>query len=146
MLHKRHGGSSGVMLVMGGIFNMLTRERADRIRALAFDGMEGCDEPQFSILSEIYGHATAILAEMDEPLAVVAAKKGYHISREANRELTKIVGGKIVGTEKDWIINLSPDIYENDPEFFTAPTYAEAEAKARAYLAGLPDVERRVKK
>lgn len=81
--------------------------------------------------------ANRIIAEQakekpTEPLAVLADRKGYHISRQMCRFKT---------TSPEWIINLEPNVYENNPANFFQPTYALAEAKARAYLMALEDKE-----
>lgn len=69
-------------------------------------------------------------AKPTEPLAVLADRKGYHISRQVCRFKT---------TSPEWIINLEPNVYEHNPANFFQPTYALAEAKARAYLTALAD-------
>ena len=67
-----------------------------------------------------------------EPLAVLADRKGYYISR-------------IDGNGEDshrWEIGMFQFTEEGEEvnwKGFEAPTYAECEAKARAYLNGLPD-------
>lgn len=70
--------------------------------------------------------------EAEEPLAVTAAKRKYDMKIEH----------RAVG----WIICVEPWNGEGNVNVFRAPTYAAAESAARAYLAGLPAVERRVKK
>ncbi len=69
-------------------------------------------------------------APSPEPLAVLAEQKGCWVSR--SRHL------------KDrWVINLDTLDYNiPDSPPFISDTYAEAEAKARAYLEGLPDVDK----
>ena len=73
----------------------------------------------------------SILAEMDEPkphIICLAASKHYRL--------------RPAMTAKAWIISLV-EIGNRAGKFVAkGETYWEAEAKARAYLAGLPDVER----
>ena len=68
-----------------------------------------------------------------EPLAVLADSKGY--------EAVNIIPP--TGVVKEWDIELLRGYEDGDgvelEKTITAPTYAECEAKARAYLNGLPD-------
>jgi hypothetical protein len=71
-------------------------------------------------------------AKVEEPLAVLADRKGYVITR---------IDGKSDGDYR-WAIGIrfqDEEGIEGNWKGFEAPTYAAAEAKARAYLEGLDD-------
>jgi len=81
------------------------------------------------VLGEILSRATPA---KDEPLAVLADRKGWWLSRSRHYP-------------DRWVLNfdsLNPDYYGPLDKPIIAPTYAAAEAKARAYLESLPDGER----
>ena len=75
---------------------------------------------------------TAILSRHpeEEPLAMLTAKRDYNFFA---------VFPPLFGTRKEWVIELDDDRCVKAIVKFTAPTYAEAEAKAREYLEGLED-------
>lgn len=73
--------------------------------------------------------AEAKEAKADEPLAVLAYRKGFH-----NTSIWPYTNGGIEINLRYWE---GPKTWE----VFTAPTYLAAEAKARAYLSGLKDVK-----
>ena len=64
-----------------------------------------------------------------EPLAVLADRKGYEILW-------------ICHESNEWCICMTDKASTPPPgsELFKGPTYAECEAKARAFLAGLPQI------
>ena len=73
---------------------------------------------------EILSHAVPV--KEVEPLAVVSGKSGFSVRIGTNEKFV-------------WFISLRKG--HNTREQITAPTYAECEAKARAYLESLDDVK-----
>lgn len=113
------------------------RERLIKIQNYTATCMERRDEPEFSMFSEIAGELSALLKELgpipaktEEPLAVLADRKGYDI------QVTGPSFGQI-RTGGIWVIGIT-NLYPKCEEF-VGPTYAAAESAARKYLEGLPD-------
>ena len=107
---------------------MLTRERIVEI----IENKVGIDVFDYGLRAKLENTeeaADAILAEMDEPkpnIICLAASKHYRL--------------RPAMTAKAWIISLV-EIGNRAGKFVAkGETYWDAEAKARAYLAGLPEV------
>jgi len=87
------------------------------------------------MLREVFAKYRSIRASAVEvePLAVLADRKGY--------EAVNIIPP--TGVVKEWDIELLRGYEDGDgvelEKTITAPTYAECEAQARAYLEGLED-------
>ena len=105
---------------------MLTRERIVELVKMHINYEE-------TPASHIAMFSEAILAEMDEPLWELADRKNCWIETNQNRNLSK----RIMVYYNQQVTGLD----HVDPKEFRAPTYAAAEAKAREFLATLPDRE-----
>ena len=91
-------------------------------------------EPSINVVRVLEIISRAEQEDKEEPLAVLADRKGYVISR---------IDGRSDGDYK-WAIGMTfQDEEGNEGKWkgFEAPTYAAAEAKARKYLESLPDKE-----
>jgi len=97
---------------------------------LELDGYEE-DGPVMTIISRLSRHA----AKVEEPLAVLADRKGWYV-QDILPPIKACPG---------WEINLCSKEMNKESVYdkvnCDAPTYAECEAKARAYLEGLDGVK-----